>query len=226
MNSEANPFLMLLKRDLKLAFRERSSFIYPLLFFSIIAIFFPLASYADKALLQEMGPAVIWVAAILSAFLALDAMFKEDYDDGSLEQLLLSPSSLSGLVFAKVLAHWLITALPILLLAPLIAQVYYLPFYTTVILFFSLLIGTPIISLIGAIVSAITVSLKQSSMLLALLLMPLFIPVLIFASGAVFAANKGLDAMGPLALLLAILILLLPVTPLVISSALRVGMSE
>lgn len=226
MSVSSNLFLMLIKRDIKLAFRERSNFIYPILFFSIIALFFPLASYADRSLLQEMGPAVIWVAALLSAFLALDALFKDDYEDGTLEQLLLSPNSLSALVFAKVLAHWLITALPILLLAPLIAQVYYLSFHATVILFFSLLIGTPIISLIGAIVSAITVSLKQSSMLLALLLMPLFIPVLIFASGAVFAATNGLDAMGPLALLLAMCVILLPLAPLVISSALRVGMSE
>ena len=223
MNQFSHSFLVIIKRDIQLAYRQRASFIYPLLFFLLIAMFFPLAGTADSRILKEIGPSVIWVAALLSCFLALDQLFRQDYEDGSLEQMILSPRSLSILVFAKVCAHWLITALPIIILSPLVAQMYYLSPFATWILCVSLLIGTPILSLIGAVISAITVSLNQSGMLLALLVMPLIIPVLIFAAGAVGAANDGISVLAPLAILSAILILLLPLAPVAISAALRIG---
>ena len=216
-------FASLLKRDLTLAVRRRSDWLNPLVFFVIVVTLFPLGVGPDGSLLAEIAPGVIWVAALLATLLALDGLFRDDYLDGSLEQLLLSPQPLTFMVLAKTCAHWIVSGLPLVLLSPLLAMLMQLPVKALPALLASLVLGTLSLSLIGAIGAALTVGLKRGSVLLALLVLPLFIPVLIFGSSCVAAAAGGFDTGAQLSLLAALFFLALALAPWAAAAALRIS---
>nr|WP_197716800.1 heme exporter protein CcmB [Methylocaldum marinum] len=219
------PFLALLKRDLLLAFRHRGELANPLLFFLVVVTLFPLGVSPEEALLRKIAPGVIWIAALLAALYSLENMFRSDFDDGSLEQMALSPYPLSLLVLAKVTAHWLVSGLPMLLLAPLLGLFLVMPASAMGVLVLTLLIGTPLLSLIGSIGVALTVGLRRGGLLLTLLVLPLYIPVLIFATNAVSAAAAGMPVTGQLYFLAAMLVLALTLVPLATAAALRISLS-
>jgi len=218
-------FYALLKRDLTLANRHRAELANPLLFFIIVISLFPLGISPESKILQAIAPGIIWVAALLAAMLSLDSLFRSDFEDGSLEQIVLTSHSLHFLVLAKILAHWLVTGLPLLLIAPLLSVLLFLPSEAVLTLILTLLLGTPILSLIGAIGVALTVGLRRGSVLLSLLVLPLYIPVLIFAAGAVNEATKGFPVAGQLYFLAALLSLSLTLSPFAIAAALRISLS-
>ncbi|CAN5321712.1 heme exporter protein CcmB [soil metagenome] len=213
------PLLGLFQRELQLALRQKFDVVMPLLFFVIVVSLFPLAISPEPALLQKIAPGVIWVAALLASLLAMDRLFRSDYEDGTLEQLLLTPQPVTLLVTVKVLAHWILTGIPLIIMAPLLAKMLYLPFHSLMLLTLSLILGTPVLSFIGAIGSALTVNLRSSGVLLALLVLPLFIPVLIFGVSAATVINSA----GHLAILAAFLALSLSLAPIAITAALRIG---
>jgi heme exporter protein B len=225
VNGLAPAFFAILRRDLVLAFRHRGELANPLLFFLIIVTLYPLGVSPEPELLRKIAPGVIWIAALLAALFSLENLFRGDFDDGSLEQMLLSPRPLPLLVAAKVLAHWLVSGLPMLLLAPFLALLLDMPFKAAWALETTLAIGTPLLSLIGAIGVALTVGLKRGGILLTLLILPLYIPVLIFATHAVTAAGAGMPIEGQLYFLAALLALALTLAPVAIATALRISMS-
>ena len=218
-------FTLLVKRDLTLAMRHRAEMINPLLFFVLVTSLFPLGIGADPRLLQAVGPGVIWVAALLAALLSLEGIFRSDFEDGTLEQFLLSSHPVSILVLAKVLAHWLITGLPLLLISPLLGVLLGLPGEAIVILLVTLTLGTPVLSLIGAVGVALTVGLRKGGMILSLLVLPLYVPLLIFAASAVDTAAAGLSVTAHLSLISALLVLSLSLSPLATAAALRISLS-
>lgn len=224
MNS-GRAFAGVLRRDLQLAFRRRSELLNPILFFVLVVSLFPLGVGPSPQILARIAPGVIWVAALLATLLAMERLFRGDYEDGSLEQLLLSPHPPTLLALAKVLAHWLTTGLPLILVSPLLGVLLYLPGEAHAALLFSLLLGTPALSLIGAIGVALTVSLRRGGALLTLLVLPLYVPVLIFGTAAVAAAADGLPYDGQLALLGAILALAAALAPIAIAAGLRISAS-
>jgi len=219
-----NAFVTVLKRDLTLAFRTRSEMVNPLLFFVMVISLFPLAVSPDPAVLRSLAPGVIWVAALLATLLSLDSLFRSDFDDGALEQLLLSIHPISVLVLAKVLAHWLVTGIPLLLLAPLLAVLLHLPNDSIPTLLATLALGGPVLSLVGAIGVALTVGLRRGGVLLSLLILPLYIPVLIFAANAISNAAAGLQITGQLYFLAALLVLSLTLAPMATAAALRISL--
>jgi heme exporter protein B len=216
-------FTAIIRRDLVLAFRRRAEMINPLLFFILVITLFPLGIGAQPNLLQAIAPGVIWVAALLAAMLSLDSLFRSDFDDGSLEQMLLSPYPASLLVLAKVIAHWLVTGLPLLLVAPLLAVFLGLPDQALGVLLLTLLLGTPVLSLIGAIGVALTVGLRRGGMILSLLVLPLYVPVLIFAGNAVQMAAGGLPVDAQISILTSMLILALVLAPWPTAAALKMS---
>jgi len=218
-------FTLLLKRDLTLAMRHRAEMINPLLFFVLVTSLFPLGIGADPKLLQAVGPGVIWVAALLAALLSLEGIFRSDFEDGTLEQFLLSSHPVSVLVLAKVLAHWLITGLPLLVISPLLGVLLGLPGDAIMILLVTLALGTPVLSLIGAVGVALTVGLRKGGMILSLLVLPLYVPLLIFAASAVDTAAAGLPVTAHLSLISALLVLSLSLSPLATAAALRISLS-
>ncbi len=218
-------FFTLLRRDLMLAYRHRAQMMNPLLFFVIVVSLFPLGLDPEPELLHTIAPGVIWVAALLAAMLSLDTMFRSDFEDGSLEQLLLTPHPLPLLVLAKILAHWLVSGLPLLLLAPLLGMLLNLGSEGLFPLLATLLLGTPILSLIGSIGVALTVGLRGGGVLLSLLILPLFIPVLIFAAAAVGNAEAGIDITGQLAFLGSLLAAAFALAPLATAAALRISLN-
>ena len=218
-------FVVLLKRDLTLAFRRRSEMVNPLLFFVLVTTLFPLGVGADPALLRSIGPGIIWVAALLAALLSLESVLRSDFEDGSLEQLMLSAHPLSVLMLAKVLAHWLVTGLPLLLVAPLLGLLLGLSGEAIVTLVQTLALGTPVLSLVGTIGVALTVGLRKGGMILSLLVLPLYIPVLIFAADAVASTGAGLPVTAQLSLLSALLVLALSLTPAATAAALRISLA-
>jgi heme exporter protein B len=218
-------FLAIIRRDLVLAFRRRAEMINPLLFFVLVITLFPLGIGAQPNLLQAIAPGVIWVAALLAAMLSLDSLFRSDFDDGSLEQMLLSPHPASLLVLAKVLAHWLVTGLPLLLVAPLLAVFLGLPNHALGVLLLTLLLGTPVLSLIGAIGVALTVGLRRGGMILSLLVLPLYVPVLIFAGNAVQMAAGGLPVDAQISILTSMLLLALVLAPWPTAAALKMSIN-
>lgn len=222
-NSLMRLFKAILRRDLKLAFRLRADYMNPLLFFIIVVSLFPLAVSPDVKLLQNLGPGVIWVAALLASLLSLDSLFRSDFEDGSIEQWLISPQSLSVIVLARVVAHWLVSGLPLVLIAPLLGVWLNLSSSSIEVLITTLLLGTPVLSLIGSIGMALTVGLRGGGMLLALLVLPLYIPVLIFGTSAVIAVGMGVPINAQLAILGALLALALSLAPLATAAALRIG---
>jgi heme exporter protein B len=218
-------FFAVIRRDLVLALRRRSEIANPLLFFVLVITLFPLGIGAQPNLLAAIAPGIIWVSALLAAMLSLDSLFRSDFDDGSLEQILLSPYPASILVLAKVFAHWLVTGLPLLIIAPLLAIFLGLPEQSIGILLLTLLLGTPVLSLIGAIGVALTVGLRRGGMILSLLVLPLYVPVLIFASNAVSMAGSGLPVSAQINILIAILLLTLVLAPWPTAAALRMSIN-
>ncbi len=219
-------FYYLLIRDLRLAFRSRHELANPLIFFVLVVTLFPLAVTPSEDLLRVMAPGVIWVSALLSVLLSLDRLFKQDYEDGSLDQLMLSPNPLVILVLAKVSAHWLLTGLPLVLIAPLLGLFMYVPDEALGVLVLSLLLGTPILSLVGAIGVSLTVAVNRGGVLLSLIILPLYIPVLIFGANAVDVASDGLSVRGQMLFLGAMLALALSLAPLATAVALRITASR
>ncbi len=217
-------FLAIVSRDITLAMRRRTDVLTALFFFVIVVSLFPLGVGTEREILRQLGPGVIWVAALLASMLALERLFEGDYRDGTLEQMLLTPQPLSVLVIGKVFAHWLVTGLPLVLVAPLIGLQYHMPEQSMLIMMLSLLIGTPILSLIGAIGAALTLGLRGGGILLSLLVLPLYIPVLVYGSGAVTVSAIDLADVQPyFSLLLAFLILALVFSPLASAAALRIS---
>ncbi|ARJ42899.1 heme exporter protein CcmB [Pantoea alhagi] len=213
-----------ISRELRIAFRSGAEIINPLWFFLIVITLFPLGIGPEPQLLARIAPGVAWVAALLSSLLALERLFRDDFNDGSLEQLLLLPSPLPVTVLGKVIAHWLITGLPLLLLSPLAALLLSLDFNGWRALALTLLLGTPVLSLLGAIGVALTVGLRRGGVLLSLLVLPLAVPVLIFASAAIDAASMGLPISGYLAILGAMLAASLCLAPFATAAALRISL--
>jgi heme exporter protein B len=211
-------------RDLLLALRRRSDVATALLFFVIVASLFPLGVGAEPDLLRAIGPGVIWVAALLSTLLSLGRLFSADYADGTLEQMLLGAAPLGVVAAAKGLAHWLVAGLPLVLIAPLLALQYDLPRSLYGVLVLSLLLGTPVLSLVGAIGAALTLGLRGGGVLLALLVLPLYVPVLILGAGSVDMAAAGLAPDGQLLLLSALLVFAAAFAPWAIAAALRISM--
>lgn len=216
-------FKTILLRDLKIALRHRDDILNPLLFFIIVITLFAIGVGAMPNILMKIAPGVIWVAALLSTLLSLERLFKNDYQDGSLEQLLLSPCPVFILVLAKIFAHWLVTSVPLILLAPLLAMMMNLHPDGYMALFLTLLLGTPILSLLGAIGVALTVSLKKGGVLLSLLILPLYIPVLILATAAVEAAASSYPYQGHLAIIAALFFASLITAPFAAGAALKVS---
>lgn len=215
----------LLRRDLTIAWRRRGEILHPLLFFVIVAALFAFAAGPDPALLAVAAPAVLWVGAQLATLLALPRVFADDHRDGVLEQLLLSPHPPTLLALTKTLTHWLVSGAPLVVVAPLLAEMLHLPRAAWPALLASLLLGTPALSLVGAVGAALTLAARGGGVLLALLVLPLSVPVLIFGAGAVRAALSGGDAGAPLLLLGALLLLALALAPLTIVAALRASLS-
>ena len=211
-------------RDLRIALRRRADTLAALIFFVMVVSLFPLGVGPEPQLLRVMAPGVLWVAAMLASMLSLARLFADDHSDGTLEQLLLSTHSLAWLVLGKMTAHWLASGLPLVLLSPLLGLQFDLSAPATGVLVLSLLLGTPILSLVGAMGAALTVGLRSSSVLLSLLVLPLTIPVLIFGAGAVEAYNAGLGVSGHFSLLGALLIVGLVACPWVTAAALRISM--
>lgn len=213
----------IVRRDLLLALRRRSDVATALLFFVIVASLFPLGIGAEPNLLRSIAPGVIWVAALLSSMLSLGRLFAADHADGTLEQMLLGAAPLGVVAAAKVLAHWLVSGLPLVAIAPLIALQYDLPAPLFGVVALSLLLGTPALSLIGAIGAALTLGLRGGGVLLSLLVLPLYVPVLILGAGSVDMASAGLSPQGQLQLLAALLVVSAAFAPWAIAAALRIS---
>jgi heme exporter protein B len=216
-------FRAIVARDLLLAFRHRGDLLTTLFFFVIVVSLFPLAIGPEPNTLRLIAPGIVWVAALLSSMLSLEKLFAADFTDGTLDQLLLSPCPLALLVLGKVIAHWLISGLPLVLMGPVLGIQYDLSIDTLGVLLLGLLLGTPVLSLIGAIGAALTLGLRNGGVLVSLLVLPLTIPVLIFGAGAVEATASGLGAEGHLSMLAAILLLSFFFAPLATALALRIS---
>ncbi len=211
-------------RDLLIALRHRSDVLTTFFFFVIVVSLFPLGVGPEPDTLREIAPGVVWVAALLAAMLSLARMFGTDYADGTLEQLVLTPQPLVVLVMAKVAAHWLTTGLPLVLIAPALGLQFGLPADALATLLLSLLIGTPVLSLVGAVGSALTLGVRGGAALTSLLVLPLYVPVLIFGAGAVVATATGTGAAAHLSLLGAILMIALVFAPWATAVALKISL--
>jgi len=218
-------FKQYLLRDLRLALRKPMDVCMPFIFFILVVCLFPLAVGPEPKILAMIAPGILWVAALLAALLSLHKLFEQDYQDGSLEQLLLTPTPLMITVSAKITAHWLTTGLPLIILSPFVALLFGMHTQVIGILILSLLLGTPLLSLIGAIAAALTVGLKNNGFLLALLVLPLYVPLLIFGASAVMEASLGMVVAGQLALLAALLCFAITLVPITTASALRIGVA-
>lgn len=214
----------MLRRDLTLAWRQRGDIAMPVLYAIIVSTLFPFALGPDLVLLQRIAGGAVLVTVLLAMLLALDAMFRSDIEDGSLEQLMLAPQPLALMLGMKILAHWLTTALPLIVIAPLLAGMLHLPGAVMPVLLLALLLATPLLSLLGAVLVALTAGSRRSGMLLALMLLPLCVPVVIFAAGAIAAAQQGLPWLAPIAWLGAALALALVLAPLACAAALRIAL--
>ena len=214
-------FSAYLRRDLLLAYRRRGEAASPLIFFVMVSTLIPLGITPESARLAEIAPGIIWVMALLATLLSTDSLFASDYQDGSLEQLLISPQLLAMPVLGKVTAHWMVTGLPLTLASPLLGLMLSLPAEGYVPMMASLAIGTACLSLVGSVGAALTVSLRKGGLLLSLLVMPLYMPVIIFGSATVQNAIDGFAWSGPLAILGAMLAAAIALCPLAAAGALR-----
>ena len=212
-------------RDLRLLWRRRGDALQPALFAVLVVVLFSLALGGDAELLARVAAAVLWVAVLLSGLLALDTLFRGDADDGSLEQWMLAPVPLAWLVLVRKVLHWATTALPLLVATPLLAELLQLPREQLPAMLAGLALGTPLLSLIGAVVAALTVGMRRSGILLALLALPLYVPVLVFGAGSVALAAQGLDPVGGLLMLGAGLVLALVLAPVTAATAIRIALN-
>ena len=216
--------LNIIQRELTIAFRRPAEILNPLWFFLIVITLFPLLMGPNPELLGQIASGIAWVAALLSALLSFERLFRDDYLDGSLEQLMLLPVGLPQVALAKVIAHWLLTGLPLILLSPIAAILLSLETHVWWALVLTLLLGTPILSCLGAIGVALTVGLRKGGTLLSLLILPLFLPVLIFAAAVLEAATINMNYSGQLAIIGAILAITLTFSPFAIAGALRISL--
>lgn len=216
----------LLRRDVLLGYRRRADLANPLLFFLMVIVLFPLGLGPEPARLAAIAPGVLWVVALLASLLATETLFRSDFDDGSLEQQLLAPASLYAGVLGRALAHWLLTGLPLTLISPVLALLLNLAPQALWALLISLALGSGVFSLIGAIGAALTVGLRRGGLLLALIVLPLYVPVLIFGSSAVSAAAEGAPWLPQVALIGAQLVAAVVMAPLAISAALRISVDN
>ncbi len=215
----------LMVRDMRLLWRRRGDALQPVLFALLVVVLFALALGAEPQVLAKVASAVLWLAVLLAGLLALDTLFRGDAEDGSLEQWMLAPVPLAWLVLVRTLTHWMTTSLPLLVATPVLAELLHLPRDQLPVLLASLALGTPLLSLLGAVVAALTVGMRRSGILVAMLALPLYVPVLVFGAGSVAAAAQGLDPSGALLLLGAGLILALVLAPLAAAAAIRIAMS-
>ena len=221
--SYRSAFTLIIKRDLTIAFRHRDDILNPIIFFIIVVTLFPLGIGPESSTLSRIAPGIIWVAALLSTLLSLDRLFKSDHNDGSLEQMLLSPHPVFILMLAKIVAHWLVTGLPLIFIAPVLAVLLHLNENSYGALMLTLLLGTPVLSLLGAIGVALTVGIQKGGVLLSLLVLPLYIPVLIFATSAIDTSAMNLSYSGQLAIIAALFFGSLTLAPFAVSAALKVS---
>jgi heme exporter protein B len=219
-----NAFAAILQRDLMLALRRKTEVLTGVFFFVVVASLFPLAIGPDFKILRLIAPGILWVGALLASMLVLARLFEADYRDGTLEQMCLSPGSLGVLVSAKILSHWLLCGLPLVVLSPILSLQFDLSFDAMAVLALSLLIGTPLLSLIGAIGAALTLGVRGGGVLLSLLVLPLFVPVLVFGAGAVEAQAAGLGAQAHVSILLAMLVPAVVFGPWACSVALKIAL--
>ena len=215
----------LVLRDLRLLWRRRGDSLQPALFAVLVAVLLALGVGGGPQALSKVAAAVLWVAVLLAGLLSLDTLFRGDAEDGSLEQWLLAPVPLAWLVAVRVFTHWTTTAVPLIVAVPFLGELLHLPRAQLPVLLVSLALGTPLLSLLGAVVAALTVGMRRSGILVALLALPLYVPVLVFGAGSVAASAQGLDATGALLLLAAGLVLAAVLAPLVIAAAIRIAMS-
>ncbi|MGH8108191.1 MAG: heme exporter protein CcmB [Arenimonas sp.] len=213
------------RRDLRLCLRRRGDIAQPILFAIMVITLFTLATSADPQKLAEIAPGIIWVAILLSSLLSLDSIYRSDFDDGSLEQMLMSPAPLGLLIGARILVHWLSTSLPLVILTPLFAHMLFLPSDLLTPLMVSLFVGTPLISLVSAVIAALTVGIRHSGMLLALLALPLYVPVLVFGAGSVVAASQGLSWLGAISLMGAGLVIAIVLAPIAAAAAIKTSLT-
>jgi len=214
-----------LLRDLRLLWRRRGDALQPALFALLVVVLFALALGGESDVLASVAPAVLWVAVLLAGLLALDTLFRGDAEDGSLEQWMLAPVPLGWLVGVRTFMHWATTALPLLLATPFLAELMQLPRAQLPVLLASLALGTPLLSLLGAVVAALTVGMRRSGILVALLALPLYVPVLVFGAGSVAASSQGLDPSGALLLLGAGLVMAIVLAPLAAAAAIRIALN-
>ena len=215
----------LIVRDVQLLWRRRGAALQPALVALLVVVLFALGLGTSPQALSKVAPAVLWVAVLLAGLLSLDTLFRGDAEDGSLEQWILAPVPLAWLVLVRVLIHWATTALPLVLAAPLLGEMLHLPRSELPMLLATLALGTPLLSLLGAVVAALTVGMRRSGILVALLALPLYVPVLVFGAGAVAASAQGLDASGALLWLAAGLLLSLLLAPLAAAAAIRIALT-
>ena len=229
MNNETplySSLKVVLRRDLLIAFRKRSDIVNPLLFFVIVAIIMPMGLSPEPKTLSVLAPGLIWVIALLAMLLSVDGLFRSDYEDGALEQLILSSQPLYFIVLIKILVHWLTTGLPLTLMAPLLGLLLFLPTEGFLPMVLSLLMGTANLSLVGAIGAALTVSLRTGGILLSLIIIPFYIPVLVFGVAAIVSAIGGDSTEVPMAALGALLAIAIALAPLAISAALKMSIQQ
>jgi len=215
----------LMKRDLRLLWRRRGDASQPALFALLVVVLFALALGGEARALAGVAAAVMWLAVLLAGLLSLDTLFRGDAEDGSLEQWMLAPVPLGWLVGVRTFMHWATTALPLLVATPFLAELLHLPREQLPVLMASMALGTPLLSLIGAVVAALTVGMRRSGILVGLLALPLYVPVLIFGAGSVARSAQGLDPVGALLLLGAGLVLAMVLAPLAAAAAIRIALN-
>jgi heme exporter protein B len=215
-------FVAYLSRDLLLGIRNKTDLIKPLIFFLLVSVLVPLAIAPEAERLAQLAPGIIWIFAVLATLLSVERLFSDDLQDGSLEQMLMSPNLLIMPILGKVTAHWMVIGLPLTMLSPVIGVWFSLPTIAVLPMMISLAIGTAVLSLIGAVGAALTLP-RQGGVLLALLVMPLYMPVLIFGSATIQSAVDGLDWTAPLAVLAALLAIAIALCPLAINASLRLA---
>ncbi len=207
-------------------FRRGFDVVTPLLFFTIVISLFPIATSTDPQLLMTIAPGIIWVAALLATLLSSSRMFSTEVQDGSMDAYILSPHPLTLLISIKIISHWLIYCLPLIIVTPILGLLLHIPGYSLWVLIMTLLLGTPVLSLLGAIGAALTAGVQNHGLLLPILILPLYIPILIFATGTVIQANAGLSVHAYYAIMGALILISLAFAPLASSAALRIGVQQ